>query len=99
MGRRPRYARWSVIDVAPGAARRGLALAHASLGRLRPADKALVLAETGPDYPAVSSLAAHLEAWERAVDLAPDQPDRWYELGDMYYHEGPYLGIASWKRR
>ena len=85
--------------VAPGAARRGLELAWASLDRLRPADKALVLAEVGPRYPAISSLAEHLQAWERAVDLAPDQADRWYELGDMYYHEGSYLGIESSRRR
>jgi hypothetical protein len=33
------------------------------------------------------------------VDLAPDQPDRWYELGDMYYHEAPYLQVESARRR
>ena len=85
--------------VAPGAARRGLELAWAGRDRLRPADKALVLAEVGPRYPAISTLAEHLQAWERAVDLAPDQADRWYELGDMYFHEGPYLGIESSRRR
>ena len=53
----------------------------------------------GPDYPAVSSLTKHLAWWERAVDLAPDQPERWYELGDEYYHEGPYLQIESTRRR
>ena len=57
------------------------------------------MAEVGPEYPAVSTLAQHLGAWERAVDLAPDQPDRWYELGDVYFHEGPYLQIESPRRR
>jgi len=84
---------------APGAARRGLERAWASRERLSPRDKALVLAEVGPAYPATSTVAQALDAWERAVDLAPDQPDRWYELGDVYFHDGPYLRIESYRRR
>ena len=85
--------------VAPGAARRGLERAWAGRDRLSPRDQALVIAEVGPAYPAISTVVQHLDAWERAVDLAPDQPDRWYELGDVYFHEGPYLQIASARRR
>jgi tetratricopeptide (TPR) repeat protein len=85
--------------VAPGAARRGLERAWSSRDRLSPRDKALVIAEVGPAYPAVSTVVQHLDAWERAVDLAPDQPDRWYELGDVYFHDGPYLRIESSRRR
>jgi serine/threonine-protein kinase len=85
--------------VTPGAGRLGLARAWASRDRLSPADKALVMAEVGPAYPAVSTLAQHLEAWERAADRAPDQPDRWYELGDEYFHEGPYLRVESTRQR
>jgi len=84
---------------APGAGRRGLERAWASRDRLSPPDQALLLAEVGPDYPAVSPLTKHLAWWERAVDLAPDQPERWYELGDEYFHEGPYLQIESTRRR
>jgi serine/threonine-protein kinase len=84
---------------APGAARRGLELAWSSRDRLSPPDLALLMAEVGPDYPAVSPLAKHLAWWERAVDLAPDQPERWYELGDVYFHEGFYLQIESTRRR
>jgi eukaryotic-like serine/threonine-protein kinase len=84
---------------APGAARRGLERAWAGRDRLSPRDKALVMAEVGPEYPAVSTVVQYLDAWERAVDLAPDQPDRWYELGDVYYHDGPYLQIESPRRR
>ena len=83
----------------PGAGRRGLERAWASRDRLSPPDQALLLAEVGPDYPAVSPLTKHLAWWERAVDLAPDQPERWYELGDVYFHEGPYLQIESTRRR
>jgi tetratricopeptide (TPR) repeat protein len=85
--------------VSPGAARRGLERAWAGRDRLSPRDKALVIAEVGPEYPAVSTVVQHLDAWERAADLAPDQPDRWYELGDVYFHDGPYLQIASARRR
>jgi len=84
---------------APGAGRRGLQLAWSSRDRLSPPDHALLMAEVGPDYPDVSSLAKHLAWWERAVDLAPDQPERWYELGDVYFHEGFYLQIESTRRR
>ena len=85
---------------APGAGRRGLERAWGSRDRLSPRDQALLLAEVGPDYPAVSTAGASIwPAWERAVDLAPDQPERWYELGDMYFHEGPYLQIESTRRR
>ena len=83
----------------PGAGRRGLESAWAGRDRLSPSDKALVMAEVGPSYPAVSTIVQHLDAWERAVDLAPDQADRWYELGDTYYHDGPYLRIESAPRR
>jgi tetratricopeptide (TPR) repeat protein len=84
---------------APGAGRRGLERAWSSRDRLSPADQALLMAEVGPDYPAVSPLAKHLAWWERAVDLAPDQAERWYELGDEYFHEGFYLQIESTRRR
>jgi tetratricopeptide (TPR) repeat protein len=84
---------------APGAGRRGLELAWRSRDRLSPRDQALLLANVGPNYPATSTLAQYLAAWERAVELAPDQAERWYELGDEYFHEGRYLQIEStWRR-
>jgi tetratricopeptide (TPR) repeat protein len=83
----------------PGAGRRGLERAWASRNRLVPRDQALVSAEVGPSYPAISTLAQFLAAWEHAVDLAPDRPDRWYELGDLYFHEGPYLQVDGSVRR
>ncbi len=84
---------------APGAARRGLERAWAGHDRLSARDRALLIAEVGPRYPEPSPLAEYLAAWERAVDLAPDQPDRWYELGDVYFHDGPYLRIDSSQQR
>jgi eukaryotic-like serine/threonine-protein kinase len=84
---------------APGAARRGLERAWAGRDRLSPRDRALVVAEVGPNFPATSTVVQHIDAWEGAVDAAPDQPDRWYELGDVYFHDGPYLGIPSSRQR
>jgi tetratricopeptide (TPR) repeat protein len=84
---------------APGAGRRGLELAWRNRDRLSPRDQALLLACVGPNYPATSTLAQYLAAWERAVELAPDHAERWYELGDEYFHEGRYLQIEStWQR-
>ncbi|MFL5517265.1 MAG: protein kinase domain-containing protein, partial [Gemmatimonadales bacterium] len=83
----------------PGAARRGLERAWAGRDRLSPRDRALVMAEVGPKYPAISTLAQTLQAWEQAMDQAPDQPERWYELGDVYFHHGPYLGMPASRRR
>ncbi len=85
--------------VSPGAARRGLEHAWANRDRLSPGDRALVTAAVGPAYRATSTLVQYLNAWERAVDLAPDQPDRWFELGDVYFHDGPYLQIESARKR
>ena len=84
---------------APGAARRGLERAWSSRDRLSPRDQALVMAEVGPAFPAVTTVVRDVGAWERAVDVAPDQADRWYELGDVYFHDGSYLQIASARRR
>jgi eukaryotic-like serine/threonine-protein kinase len=84
---------------APGAGRRGLELAWRSRDRLSPRDQALLLACVGPNYPATSTLAQYLAAWEHAVELAPDHAERWYELGDEYFHEGRYLQVEStWQR-
>jgi serine/threonine-protein kinase len=89
-------ASWTTI---PGAARHGLERAWAGRDRLSPRDRALVLAIVGPRYPATSTLAQSLQAWEQAADQAPDQPERWYELGDVYFHHGPYLAIPASRRR
>ncbi|MEO8139227.1 MAG: serine/threonine-protein kinase, partial [Gemmatimonadota bacterium] len=53
---------------APGMGRRGLERAWESRDRLSQPDRALLLAEVGPDHPAVSPLTEHLAWWERAVD-------------------------------
>ncbi|MGH7719309.1 MAG: hypothetical protein ACREON_10755, partial [Gemmatimonadaceae bacterium] len=78
---------------------RGLALAWASRDKLTERDRAHVVAFAGPRYPAPSSAAEHLAAWEQAVALAPDRADVWHELGERYYYDGAVLGAASAESR
>jgi eukaryotic-like serine/threonine-protein kinase len=67
--------------------------------RLSTRDRALLEAYIGPQFPSPSYLTEILDARERAVALAPDQIDAWYFLGDLYFHNGRYLGVADWLDR
>jgi tetratricopeptide (TPR) repeat protein len=73
----------------------GERLAWAGRERLSPADRAMLAALAGPNYPAASSRLEYLAAEKRAVDEAPDRPEAWYELGDRYYHDGQMLEIKE----
>ena len=72
---------------------RGIRLAWAARDQLSPGDRALLVGQAGPHYPAWSSPAEILSAREQAVALAPERPEAWYQLGDMYYHQGALLGV------
>jgi len=72
---------------------RAIRLAWAEKDRLSPRDRALVVAVAGAEYPAYSSAAEQLAAWERAVEAAPDQPERWVEYADILFHFGRALGL------
>jgi eukaryotic-like serine/threonine-protein kinase len=77
----------------------GIKMAWRERDRLGSADEAMLEALAGPHYPAPSSHAEILRAWERVVDVAPDRPDAWYGLGDELYHMGPVLGLPdAWQR-
>ncbi|MBD0321407.1 MAG: hypothetical protein ICV87_13795, partial [Gemmatimonadetes bacterium] len=67
--------------------------------RLSPRDQAFLHAIAGPGYPQRSSQRDHLRAWEQAVELAPDRPEGWNELGDLYFHAGSLLGIPDARKR
>ncbi len=56
--------------------------------RLGPADRAVARAYVGPAYPAPSSQIALIGAWRAATDAAPQNPDAWFELGDVLLHIG-----------
>jgi DNA-binding SARP family transcriptional activator/TolB-like protein len=67
---------------------RGLALAWAYRDDLTERDLAHLIAFAGPRYPMPSPNAEQLAAWQRAVELAPERADVWFELGDRYFRGG-----------
>ena len=74
---------------------RALALAWSARGDLTERDRQYLLAFAGPRYPAPSSEAEQLAAWERAVALSPDRAEAWYELGERYFHDGAVIGVPN----
>jgi DNA-binding SARP family transcriptional activator/TolB-like protein len=78
---------------------RALAIAWANRADLIERDVAHLIAFAGPRYPAPSTMAEQLAAWNRAVDVAPDRAEVWYELGYHLYHDGSVVGLdsARWK--
>ena len=78
---------------------RGLALAWAARDRLSKRDGLFLVAAAGPRYPAPSPLVEQLTAWERVVEMSPDQPESQYELADLLFHEGRVFDAEdSWNR-
>jgi tetratricopeptide (TPR) repeat protein len=74
---------------------RAVALAWANRARLSARDRALLLAQIGPRYPAPTPESEFLAARQRGVAADPDSPEMWYELGDEYFHFGAKLGVDS----
>ncbi len=85
---------WIGTDV-----QRGAAVAWALRERLSTKDRALLVGLVGPRYPAHSSEREILDAWERAVVAAPDEPDAWYELGDQLFHAGHQIDANDAEQR
>jgi serine/threonine-protein kinase len=67
--------------------------------RLPTRDRALLAGLVGPRYPGYSSELEVLDAWERAVGVAPDLPEAWYEYGDQLYHAGAMMGMRDAQER
>ena len=78
---------------------RGLSVAWLNREHLSGRDRALLTAYAGPRYPRRSSWTEVLAAWELATAVAPDQPEAWYELGDLLFHTGPQIAVAGVHRR
>jgi serine/threonine protein kinase/tetratricopeptide (TPR) repeat protein len=76
---------------------RGRAVAWHWRARLSQRDRALLDAHVGPAYPRPSTVRQRLAATEAALRLSPDRVELWYELGDLHYHYGRLLGIATWE--
>jgi hypothetical protein len=70
-----------------------LTVAYANRARLSRRDRALLAALLGPRYPRPSPIVSTRAAWERAVEALPDQPEAWYWLGELYFHEGAVLRL------
>ena len=79
----------------PDVRARAAPVAWSLRGRLSAPDRALLVATLGPAYPSLSSPRQLLEAWQTAVNDAPERPDAWYGLGDTYFHLGRLLDRDS----
>ena len=74
---------------------RGLAIAWSRQSELPTTDRTYLQALGGPRYPSPSSASDALTAWEKVVQLAPDRPDAWHELGERFYYDGEVLGMRD----
>ena len=72
---------------------------HRGRDRLSPADAALADAALGPRYPAPKTYAEWFATAERLTTLAPENPEGWFELGDVLFHGGGVLGIPDADQR
>ncbi len=77
----------------------GLTRAWATRSRLGPSDQTYLVALGGPRFPRPSTAAEELRAAEVAVRTAPDQMERWYQLGEKLFHAGPWLGLTNTRER
>src|SRR5512134_3505512 len=74
-------------------------LAWEGRDRLSQRERTLLEAYVGPRYPESPYQADLLAARERAVAQYGDVADAWYFLGDVYLHQGRYLGHDDWVSR
>ena len=74
---------------------RGGRLAWASRDGLSPRDHAYLELFWGPRFPELATPQELITAGERAVRVAPDNPEVWYEYGDALYHLGPAIGLED----
>jgi serine/threonine protein kinase len=72
---------------------------HRGRHRLSPADAALADAALGPRYPVPKTYAEWFAATERLTTLAPENPEGWFDLGDVLFHSGGVLGIPDADQR
>jgi tetratricopeptide (TPR) repeat protein len=60
--------------------------------RLSGRDLTVLEAIAGPRYPEPRSARERLEAWERVAQQSSDDPEGWYEVGDVLFHYVGFFG-------
>ena len=75
-------------------AERGMRIAWQARDQLNARDRAILLAQAGPQYPMESTRREQLEAWDRAIQAVDDQPETYFEFGDRLFQFGRHVG---WK--
>lgn len=63
--------------------------------RLSAFDRAFLVAELGPRYPAPYTAQERIGAWQQVLARYPEAAEAWYRLGDLYYHDGPTAGLEA----
>jgi serine/threonine-protein kinase len=70
-------------------------LAWAFRDRLSTFDRAFLVAELGPRHPAPYTAPERIAAWREVLARYPEAAEAWYRLGDLYYHDGPSMGLEA----
>lgn len=73
----------------------GERVAWSERARLSAKDRAYLELFTGPRYPDPAIPLELIDAGARAVRIAPDNPEVWYEYGDALYHLGPVIAFEG----
>jgi serine/threonine-protein kinase len=63
--------------------------------RLSAFDRAYLVAELGPHYPAPYSANERIAAWEDVLERYPQMAEGWQRLGDLYFHAGASVGVEA----
>jgi DNA-binding SARP family transcriptional activator len=83
--------RWLNSVEAPRAQR----LAWTYRDRLSAFERAFLVAELGPRYPAPYYAPERIAAWQEVLARYPEAAEAWYRLGDHYFHDGPTIGLEA----
>ncbi len=80
-------------------AQEGLPLAWRARERLGARDAAYLTALAGPRYPAHSSFAEQITAWQQATHLLADRKEPWYQMGNLLLEWGAAVGLTDAQER
>jgi serine/threonine-protein kinase len=63
--------------------------------RLSTVDRAFIVADLGPNYPAPYSAGDRVSGLEDLLERYPDMAEGWARLGDLYFHSGASIGVDA----